>query len=133
MQSNTVDSRQANVAQRSGVDIDGLRRELEANGLADLADELTEAFLKDAPSRFEALEKAIGAADAEGIRRAAHAYRSASATMHAMRLAALLSEVEAAARAGDCVGAGALLAQLKREHEQVLRQLRESSSGPSSA
>ena len=126
MQNNTVNSQLGDVAQRPGIDLEGFRRELQANGLDDLVDELIETFLQDAPSRFEALENAIGAADAEQIRCAAHAYRSASATMHARQLAGLLAEVEAAGRAGDSVRPGALLAPLRREHEEVLRQLRQS-------
>ena len=126
MQNDTVHSQLGGVAQRPGIDLEGFRRELQENGLDDLADELIETFSEDAPSRFEDLENAIGAADPEQIRRAAHAYRSGAATMHAKRLAGLLSEVEAAGRAGDSVRPGALLEPLRREHEEVLRQLRES-------
>lgn len=129
MERNTAQARLGDEAPRTGVDVEGFRQGLQENGLDDLADELIETFLQDAPSRFEALESAICAADAEQIGRAAHAYGSAASTMHAAPLAGLLSEVEAASRAGDTARLGELLAALRREQEEVLRQLRETGAG----
>lgn len=105
------------------IDFDGFRRQMRANDLEDLIDELIETFLKDAPARFEALEAAINASDPVQIRHAAHAYRSAAATMHALRLVEVLSEIEAAGRADDTIDPVQLLSSLRREHDSVLTQL----------
>ena len=129
MRDNTVISQL--IAQRPGIDLEEFRRKLALDGLEGVADQLIGLFLQDAPSRFEALENAIVSGDAEEIRCAAHAYRSAASTMHARKLAGMLLEVEAVGRSGDGEPAGDLLAPLRSEHEEVLRQLRESGAGTS--
>ena len=85
MESNTAQARLDTDTLRTGIDLEGFRQGLEEHGLADLVDELIETFLQDAPSRFDALEAAIVAEDAEQIRRAAHACGVVSAGLKGVR------------------------------------------------
>jgi len=107
------------------IDMEAFRLEMREQDLEELVDELVETFAADAPSRFDALEAAIQSAAADTIRTAAHAYKSAAATMRAVRLADLLQQTEAAARNGDVTRPAELLAKLRTEHEAVLAQLRQ--------
>lgn len=104
------------------LDLAGLRREMKESGLDDLADDLINTFAQDAPRCLGTLEAAIRAADPDAIHRAAHPFRSAAATVHAHRLAALLLEIETAGRTGNAAAASDLLPRLRREHEAVLAQ-----------
>jgi len=105
------------------IDMAAFRQDMREQDLEELVDELVEAFVGDAPARFEAVATAIQSAEADSIRTTAHAYKSAAATMRAVRLADLLRQTEAAARDGDVGRAAELLPQLQTEHEAVLAQL----------
>jgi HPt (histidine-containing phosphotransfer) domain-containing protein len=105
------------------IDMDAFRRDMQEQDLEDLIDELIEAFVGDASSRFDALQAAVESADAEDIRSAAHAYKSAATTMQAHRLANLLQQTENAGHEGNVAKAVELLPALKSEHEAVLAQL----------
>ena len=105
------------------LDLAGLRREMEESGLDDdLADELVQIFVADAPVRMEALEAACNDGDPVAIRSAAHPFKSAATTVHAHRLAALLLEIETAGGDGNAARASDLLPETRREHEAVLAQ-----------
>lgn len=104
------------------LDLAGLRREMEESGLDDLADELVQTFVDDAPVRMEAVEAACNEGDPVAIRTAAHPFKSAAATVHARRLAGLLQEIETAGRTGNAAAASDLLPRLRREHEAILAQ-----------
>ena len=103
--------------------MDAFRQDMKEQDLEELTDELIEAFIGDASSRFDALQAAVESVDANSIRTAAHAYKSAAATMRAVRLADLLQQAETAAHDGDVAKAVGLLPLLKTEHEAVLAQL----------
>lgn len=104
------------------LDLAGLRREMEESGLNDLADELVQIFVDDAPVRMEALEAACDDGDPVAIRSAAHPFKSAATTVHAHRLGALLLEIEAAGRDGNAARASDLLPETRREYEAILAQ-----------
>jgi HPt (histidine-containing phosphotransfer) domain-containing protein len=106
------------------IDMAAFRQDMREQDLEELVDELVEAFVEDAPARFDAVTTAIQSAEADSIRTTAHAYKSAAATTRAFRLADLLQQTEAAARDGDVGRAAELLPQLKTEHEAALAQLR---------
>jgi HPt (histidine-containing phosphotransfer) domain-containing protein len=57
------------------------------------------------------------------VRHVSHALRGSSATLGAVRLAAVLGEVEAAAAAGDVATASARLALVREEHQRAARAL----------
>jgi len=62
--------------------------------------ELVEAYVSEATGYLEAMAAAAGAADAAAIVLPAHTLKSSSATLGAMRLAAISRRIEEAGRAG---------------------------------
>src|SRR5207253_8337249 len=83
------------------VDVAGFRRTMEEAGAAEAVDGILATFVETLPQRLDALTAATGGDSAEPIQRAAHAFKSAAATIGAHSLAALLEQIEAAAHAGD--------------------------------
>ncbi len=94
-------------------------------GIEDTADSILRVFLSDAPGRMRALDEAIATGSADAIRQAAHAYRSAAATVRAESLAALLSHVESAAAGANLDHVQQVLPQVRGEHDAVIAYLRE--------
>jgi len=107
-------------------DLDGLRRSMRAAGVEYAVAGIIQAFVREAPARMSALEAAVLAGEATRICQAAHAYRSAAATIAARGLADALRQMETAGRAGDPTGAAGLLEQARVAHDAVLMQLRTS-------
>jgi HPt (histidine-containing phosphotransfer) domain-containing protein len=89
------------------------------------AAELVDTFTEDARDQIAALDRALGAGDVDGVRRAAHSLKSTSETVGASRLGAAARELEAVARAGSLAGAGDHLAGLAAEYDAVARALAE--------
>src|SRR2546428_764231 len=81
-------------------------------------------FANTLPQRLEALAAATGGQAPEPIQRAAHAFKSAAATIGARRLARLLEEMEASARGGDVVRAQSALQEVRSEALIVLDHVR---------
>jgi HPt (histidine-containing phosphotransfer) domain-containing protein len=69
------------------------------NDLA-FARELIETYLADAPNQLEEMTAAVEADDAAALVRPAHTLKSSSASIGAMRLAAVARELEMAGKAG---------------------------------
>src|SRR5881275_1581922 len=105
------------------VDVDSFRRTMEEAGAAEAVDGILTTFVETLPQRLDALTAATGGDSAEPIQRAAHAFKSAAATIGARALAALLEQIEAAARAGDVAGARAKLEDVRREARAALDYL----------
>ncbi|UCD25602.1 MAG: response regulator [Gemmatimonadota bacterium] len=105
------------------VNIQEFRDTLREAGVEDAVESMLDAFLHDAPGRMDDLESAISTEDAEQVFKAAHAFKSASATIGARRLADLLKEIEAAGRAADTTKYRALLDPVVREYQAVLDYL----------
>ncbi|MGZ6256314.1 MAG: Hpt domain-containing protein [Candidatus Limnocylindria bacterium] len=63
--------------------------------------ELVETYLADVPAQLEAIATAIEAGDAASLVRPAHTLKSSSATVGALRLAAIARRLEMAGRAGE--------------------------------
>jgi CheY-like chemotaxis protein/HPt (histidine-containing phosphotransfer) domain-containing protein len=89
------------------------------------AAELVDTFTEDARDQIAAVDRALGAGDVDGVRRAAHSLKSTSETVGASRLGAAARELEAVARAGSLAGAGDHLAGLAAEYDAVARALAE--------
>jgi HPt (histidine-containing phosphotransfer) domain-containing protein len=81
---------------------DGVIAELRVStgGDDDFVRELVEAYVSEATGYLEAMTAAAGVADPAAIVRPAHTLKSSSATLGAMRLAAISREIEEAGRAG---------------------------------
>jgi CheY-like chemotaxis protein len=106
------------------VDIEGLRGELRSAGVEEVADQLFRTFLADAPGRMTALLDAAAKEDAHEIERAAHAYKSAAATIRAQELAALLKEAEQAAKSGDAATAAGFIPLIRNAHDAAVDYLK---------
>jgi PAS domain S-box-containing protein len=91
------------------VDLDGFRADLAVGGIEDMESMILDTFVQDAPKKMRDLNTALSRSDVDGVRKAAHAYKSAAGTIHAGALQRLLEELEQAA-ADD-------------RHEEVLAKL----------
>jgi HPt (histidine-containing phosphotransfer) domain-containing protein len=96
---------------------------LKQNVGADFIGELIDTFLGDAPRMLADMRQALDAGDADSFRRAAHSFKSNSATFGAESLAAHAKELEMMGKAGTLDGALPKLAQLEAEYNQVRSEL----------
>jgi CheY-like chemotaxis protein len=115
------------------VDLAGFRRTMEEAGAAEAVDGILETFVVTLPQRLEALVAAASGTEAEPLHRAAHAFKSAAGTIGAGHLAALLEEMERAARDGDLAGARDQLEHVRGEAQAALDYLRTATKGRASA
>src|SRR5438094_84742 len=106
------------------VDLAAFRRTMQEAGAEAAAAGILATFANTLPQRLEALADATGGQDPEPIQRAAHAFKSAAATIGARRLAQLLEEMEASARGGDVVRAQSALQEVRSEALIVLDHVR---------
>ena len=84
-----------------------------------LFDEVVELFLTDAKANVDKLVQALAARDAKTLHHVAHAMKSSSANVGAMRLSKLCFEIEKLGRAGTCDGAEGLVSETKRHFDEV--------------
>jgi len=106
------------------VDLVAFRRTMEEAGAAEAVDGILETFVATLPQRLEALVTAAAGTEADPLQRAAHAFRSAAGTIGAGSLAALLEDVERAARDGDLAAARDKLERVRGEAQAALDYLR---------
>jgi len=116
-------------APRPAVDLVAFRRTMEEAGAAEAVDGILETFAATLPQRLEALVAAARGTEAEPLQRAAHAFRSAAGTIGAGHLAALLEDMERAARDGDLAGARDKLERVRGEAQAALDYLRTATKG----
>jgi HPt (histidine-containing phosphotransfer) domain-containing protein len=93
-------------------------------GVESVVDSAVALFVNDAPGRMDAVRAALAAADPSLIDTAAHAFKSGAGSIRAIRLAALLGEIETLAEAGDAPAACALARKLDAEYDAVMGYLR---------
>jgi two-component system sensor histidine kinase/response regulator len=111
------------------VDVAGFRRTMEEAGAEHAVDGILATFVESAPQRMETLVAAVHGAEPAPIERAAHAFRSAAATIGARGLAVLLEEMEAAARNGHVAAAREKLEHVQSEAQAALDYLRTVTKG----
>jgi len=104
-------------------DLERLRRELTEAGAADALGPILDTFLADAPKRIETLIAAVQAGDPTAVSKAAHAFKSASATIGAAVLAKMLADIEARGKAKTIAGVEALVEEARKETGRVLEQV----------
>jgi len=107
------------------IDLEAFRRSMREAGAEEAVDAILELFAQTAPERVAALTAAIESGDAKAIANAAHAFKSPSSAIGALRLGGLLQEIELAGKAGDIARARAAFASLDAETAAVLEQLRQ--------
>jgi HPt (histidine-containing phosphotransfer) domain-containing protein len=115
------------------VDLAAFRRTMEEAGAAEAVDGILETFVATLPQRLEALVTAARGTEAEPLQRAAHAFKSAAGTIGAGHLAALLEDMERAARDGDVAGARDKLEHVRGEAQAALDCLRTATKGGADA
>jgi CheY-like chemotaxis protein len=101
------------------VDLEDLRADLRAAGIEESLPVLVRLFLRDGPSRIDAILKAVATKSGPNIASAAHAMKSAAGAVRASRLMSLLSTMERAAKAGDVAGAVGQSDAVVTEHRAV--------------
>src|SRR5213083_880997 len=106
------------------VDLAAFRGTMREAGAEAAVDGILMTFASTLPQRLEALAEASRGGEAEAIQRAAHAFRSAAATIGAHRLAQLLEAMEASARSGEVARAQGGLQDVTSEAQTVLDQVR---------
>jgi CheY-like chemotaxis protein/HPt (histidine-containing phosphotransfer) domain-containing protein len=110
------------------VDIEAFRAAMREGGVEEIVDATLEAFASEAPAIFAGLEASVSSRDAEGVRRGAHALKSAAGNIRAYRLTELLEALEKLGRSADVAGAESLFGQVREEHTVVLEYLRSTST-----
>jgi len=98
-------------------------RELSDDG--DLIAELFQLFQTDTPPRLDAIDAAIGAADARALHRAAHTLKGSAGGLGATRIQAMCVALEQAGKQGTTEGTAHLAADLRREYARVVRAIEE--------
>jgi CheY-like chemotaxis protein len=107
------------------IDLEAFRRSMREAGAEEAVDAILELFAQTAPERVAALNAAMESGDAKAIANAAHAFKSPSSAIGALRLGGLLQEIELAGKAGDIARAREAFASLDAETAAVLAQLRQ--------
>ncbi len=111
------------------VDLDGFRREMREAGVEEAVDAILDTFIQTADERIAALTAALGAGDPQGIKRAAHAFKSSAGTIGAKELAALLQQIETAAEKGDVAQARGLGDRFANDSAAVTAYVRRAREG----
>src|SRR5438477_559488 len=111
------------------VDLAAFRGTMREAGAEEAVDGILATFAATLPQRLEALAEATRGSEAESIQHAAHAFKSAAATIRARRLAQLLEEMETSARSGDVARARGALQDVNSEAQTVLDHVRRAVDG----
>lgn len=105
------------------VDIGGYLADL--GGDAELAEELVDIFLEDAPSRVDDIEEGLDDGDLDLVARQAHTLKSSGRRFGAPAFADQCEELEEAARDGDADAAREAARGLRDRYEAVAGTLAE--------
>ena len=90
----------------------------------DFVGELLEAYFEEAPRLIAEMRRSLVGADAQAFQRAAHTFKSNSASFGAVHLAGVARELEAMGREERLQEAEPVLAALEQEYAQVEQALR---------
>ena len=99
-------------------------REL-AGGSNEVIEEIAVLYVRDAPSRLAAIDAAIAGRDAKALAMAAHAFKSSSGNIGALRMQELCGALELLGISGAMEGAEVLARDLHDEYERVKEALRQ--------
>ena len=101
-------------------------RELAATTDPDLMTEIYDGYLSSGAEYLTTLRESARAGDFQGLSRAAHALKGASATVGAGTLAEISRQLEALGNSQSVTGAGELVGQLEREFGRVKIEIKPS-------
>ena len=99
--------------------------ELKQMSGADFIGELIDTYLEDAPQLIKEMRTSLKSNDAEVFRRAAHSFKSNSATFGANRLSLLAKELETLGRENKLSEIGSRLETLEEAYGVVAKELQE--------
>jgi signal transduction histidine kinase/CheY-like chemotaxis protein/HPt (histidine-containing phosphotransfer) domain-containing protein len=94
-------------------------RSLQRDGAPDIVKKAINIYLKESPKFLQALRDAIPVGNVEAMRRAAHSWKSNSATVGAMALAEMCKELEAIGKRNSTDEAPQLLSRIEDEFVKV--------------
>jgi HPt (histidine-containing phosphotransfer) domain-containing protein len=94
-------------------------------GDVELWNEIRDIWLEDIGNLMDGVSKALQSRASDGLRRAAHALKGASANVGATRVAAVARQIELASTPGDWGTLADLVAHLGREVEEAKKRLGE--------
>ncbi len=100
-------------------------RGMQRPGRPSLLRRIVGLYLETSDERIASLRAAAEAGDAAALGFAAHAFKSESANVGAVALAATLQELEFAGKAGQLEGVVALVNQAEKEHARACESLRQ--------
>jgi CheY-like chemotaxis protein len=106
------------------VDLETFRTAMAEADVEEIVAVTISTYLEDAPRQLAAITDAVKLGDTRAINRAAHALKSASATIRAESLARQLQKLEDAGADNDTQLAQELLESVCREFEEVVEYLR---------
>ncbi len=110
-------------AEDQPVALEEFRATMREAGVEEVVEDILKAFVEETPARLVQLREALAAGDAGSVAKAAHAMKSAAASIRADRFAALLDQLEEVGKSGDTARADALAKPVAAECEAVLRFL----------
>ena len=94
-------------------------RELQEEGEPDIIEEVGGLFLKHAPEKIAAIEKAAAEKNAKALQVSAHSLKSSSAYVGAMGLSTMSKDLEMMGRSGSLEGAERKIEALTAEYARV--------------
>ncbi|OPX93357.1 MAG: Autoinducer 2 sensor kinase/phosphatase LuxQ [Syntrophorhabdus sp. PtaB.Bin006] len=97
---------------------------LQQPGTPDLVHRMISVYLDDSEKKLQELRRGVRASQASLIHEIAHSLKSASATIGALALAALLKELEAMGRSQTLEGVSTLLGRIEQEYEAAKAELK---------
>jgi len=94
-------------------------RELQEEGEPDIIEEVGGLFLKHAPEKIAAIERAAAEKNAKALQVSAHSLKSSSAYVGAMGLSAMSKDLEMMGRSGSLEGVKGKIKALTAEYARV--------------
>lgn len=98
-------------------------RKLAGEKATKVIEQLVEHYVEEAPQLLQAMREAVNKGDAVALHQAAHALRSASATLGAKNLSQICKKLEAMGNVGDTTGALAFISEAEVVYETVKQTL----------
>ena len=94
-------------------------RELQGDGEPDILNELIDLFLSDVPLQLADLKEAAEAGESHSVERIAHTLKGSAAHMGALRMKALLAELEEVGRSEELGTAPERISRVEEEFGRV--------------
>jgi len=98
-------------------------RNINALARPTLLNSMIELYLQHSPQLLSAIETAAGSAQAEALQDALHTFKSSTANLGGIRLAALTKECEVLLREGGIGKAGPMVQRIPREYQEFCSAL----------